>query len=125
MNRREFLTKSSLALAAASIPDTISAKECQSYHVFANSRPHPHDLDFASALQAAEAIRKKQISSVELTQRAFARIDKFNPQLNAFVYQTRDEALTQAKKADEAQSHGNPSRRHSTASPSTSKKVSA
>ena len=66
-----------------------------------------HDLDFASALQAAEAIRKKQISSLELTQRAFARIDKFNPQLNAFVYQTREEALTQAKKADEAQASGN------------------
>ena len=65
-----------------------------------------HDLDFASALQAAEAIRKKQISSLELTQRAFARIDKFNPQLNAFVYQTRDEALAQAKKADEAQASG-------------------
>ena len=65
-----------------------------------------HDLDFASALQAAEAIRKKQISSLELTQRAFARIDKFNPQLNAYVYQTRDEALAQAKKADEAQASG-------------------
>ena len=35
-----------------------------------------HDLDFASALEAAEAIRKKQVSSLELTQRAFARIDR-------------------------------------------------
>ena len=73
------------------------------------SSPMPapsHDLDFASALQAAEAIRRKQVSSLELTQRAFARIDKYNPQLNAFVYQTRDEALAQAKKADEAQAHG-------------------
>jgi hypothetical protein len=30
-----------------------------------------HELDFASALQAAEAIRKKQVSSFELTRRVF------------------------------------------------------
>ena len=64
------------------------------------------DLDFASALQAAEAIRKKQISSVELTERIFARIDRYNPQINAYVYQTREEALAQAKKADESQAQG-------------------
>jgi amidase len=99
MNRREFLAKSSLALAASAIPRGVNLM----------SSPIPAaalDLDFASALQAAEAIRKKQISSLELTQRAFARIDKFNPQLNAFVYQTREEALSQAKKADEAQASG-------------------
>jgi len=64
------------------------------------------DLDFASALQAAEAIRKKQISSLELTERMFARIDRYNPQLNAYVYQLRDDAIAQAKKADEAQASG-------------------
>jgi hypothetical protein len=63
-------------------------------------------LEFASALGAAEAIRKKQISSVELTRQTFARIDRYNPQLNAFAYQTRDEAMVRAKQADEAQAHG-------------------
>ena len=63
-------------------------------------------LEFASALDAAEAIRKKQISSLELTQQIFARIDKFNPQLNAFVYQLREDALARAKQADEAQAGG-------------------
>ncbi len=61
-----------------------------------------HELDFASALQAAEAIRKKQISSVELTRHVFERIDRYNPALNAFAYQLREDALAQAKKADEA-----------------------
>ena len=70
------------------------------------SAPATQDLDFASALGAAEAIRKKQISSVELTQRMFARIDRYNPPLNAYVYQTREEASAQAKKADEAQAQG-------------------
>ena len=60
------------------------------------------DLDFSSALDAAAAIKAKSISSVELTQRIFDRIDKYNPKLNAFVYQLRDRALAAARKADEA-----------------------
>ncbi|HEY6273076.1 MAG TPA: amidase [Terriglobales bacterium] len=61
------------------------------------------DLDFATALRAAEAIRNKEVSSVELTRRVFERIDRYNPQLNAFVYQLREDALAQAAKADAAQ----------------------
>jgi amidase len=113
MNRRDFLAQASLALAAGAIPNTIAAAinpisrgpEGMSQSIAAKPFPS-HDLDFASALQAAEAIRKKQISSLELTQRAFARIDRYNPQLNAFVYQLREDALAQAKKADEAQAGG-------------------
>jgi len=55
-----------------------------------------NDRDFATALEAASAIRAKQVSSVELTNRMFARIDKYNPKLNAFTYQMRDQALAQA-----------------------------
>jgi amidase len=61
-----------------------------------------HELDFASALQAAEAIRKKQVSSVELTRHVFERIERYNPAINAFAYQLKEDALAQAKKADEA-----------------------
>lgn len=60
-----------------------------------------HQLDFASALEAAEAIRKKEISSVELTRHTFERIERYNPVLNAFVYQLKEDALSQAQKADE------------------------
>lgn len=61
-----------------------------------------HELDFASALAAAEAIRAKRISSVELTRHVFERIDRYNPAINAFAYQLRDDAMVRAKKADEA-----------------------
>jgi len=113
MNRRDFLAQTSLALAAATIPNKIAAAinpalkgtEPMSQPIAAKPSPS-HDLDFASALQAAEAIRKKQISSLELTERMFARIDRYNPQLNAFVYQLREDAIAQAKKADEAQAGG-------------------
>ena len=61
-----------------------------------------HELDFASALEAAEAIRKKQVSSVELTRRVFERIERYNPAINAFAYQLKESALAQAKASDEA-----------------------
>ncbi len=67
---------------------------------------HTSDLDFASALDAAAAIRVKQVSSLELTRRMIARIEKYNPKLNAFVYQTRDKALAEAREADAALSRG-------------------
>ncbi|HET8891360.1 MAG TPA: amidase [Candidatus Angelobacter sp.] len=71
-----------------------------------SSGPTAHDLDFATALQAANAIRTKKVSSVELTERMFARIDHYNPQLNVFAYQLREDALAQAKRADAALAHG-------------------
>lgn len=60
------------------------------------------ELGFLSALQAAEKIRKKEISSLELTSHVFDRIERYNPALNAFVYQLKDEAFAQARQADEA-----------------------
>ena len=60
------------------------------------------DPNFGSALDAARAVATRKISSVELTEHVFKRIDQFQPKLNAFVYLTREEALRQARSADEA-----------------------
>jgi amidase len=60
------------------------------------------DPDFGSALDAAAAIRARKISSVELTKHTFRRIDAFQPKLNAYVYQRREEAMAAAKQADDA-----------------------
>ena len=110
MNRRDFLTLSSLSLAAKSLPISITGGFGSVFRAYGQPSPasnsSAHDLDFVSALQAAEAIRKKKVSSIELTQRTFERIDRYNPALNAFTYQLREDALAQAKKADGAQSRG-------------------
>lgn len=63
---------------------------------------HDFDPDFGTALDAAAAIRAKKISCVELTQHTLRRIDAFQPRLNAYVYQLRDEALMAAGRADDA-----------------------
>lgn len=60
------------------------------------------DLDFASALAAARAIRTGEVSSVDLTTRMLERIKRFNPRLNAIVTVTGKEALARARAADEA-----------------------
>src|SRR5215470_4330254 len=109
MNRRDFLTTVPLTLTAEvlGVPHFHAS---ESAFRSARAAPAPalspsHDLGFASALRAAEAIRSREVSSVELTRLIFERIDRYNPQLNAFAYQ-REEALSQARNADEVQSRG-------------------
>jgi amidase len=53
-----------------------------------------------SACDLAEGIRRRDFSSVEVTQSVIKRIDAHNPHLNAIVYDYRDEALEAAKAAD-------------------------
>lgn len=60
------------------------------------------DPDFGSALEAAAAIRAREISSVELTEHVFRRIDANEPKLNSYVYRLREEALAVAIQADGA-----------------------
>jgi amidase len=66
----------------------------------------PSDLDFASALEAARAIRSGEVSSVDLTTRMLERIKQYNPQINAIVTLTEQEALSRARAADEARARG-------------------
>src|SRR5690348_7031812 len=60
-----------------------------------------HDLEFAWDLQAPEANRKKQVSSVELIGHVYDRIERHDPAINAFVYQLKEDALARAGAADE------------------------
>ncbi|MFD1545019.1 amidase family protein [Nonomuraea guangzhouensis] len=61
---------------------------------------------FYSATEAAELIRRKEISSRELTESLFARINAVNPELNAVVQLRRAQALQEAAAADQAMARG-------------------
>jgi amidase len=67
---------------------------------------HAFDPDFGTAVAAAEAIRAKTVSAVELTQHTLRRIDTYQPKLNAYVYLLREQALAAAARADEALARG-------------------
>ncbi len=103
MNRRNFLIGMSLALGSGkqSLNAAFSGQSPKSA-----AGPVHDSSAFMSALEAAEAIRRKKVSSAELTRLVFERIDRFNPALNAFVYQLREEALAAAARADEALARG-------------------
>lgn len=54
------------------------------------------------ATEVAAAIKRKEISPVELTEEALARIDGLEPTLNAFITVTDDLAREQARRAEDA-----------------------
>ena len=64
------------------------------------------ELAFMSAVELAQAIRQKKVSSLEATQNFFQRIDRLDPQLNSYLTLCRDQALADARIADEAVQRG-------------------
>lgn len=64
------------------------------------------DVLFRPAQDVAGMLRRKEISSRELTELLLARTDAVNPALNAVVEQCREIALREAAAADEATARG-------------------
>ena len=82
-SRREFL-KAGLAAAASALP-AVGATE---------------DPVTLTLKQASDLIRRREASSVQLTEACLKRIDAYNPSLNAFITITRDQALATAREMD-------------------------
>lgn len=57
---------------------------------------------FRSATSWAEAIRRREVSPVEVTDLYLERIDRLDPQLNAFCFRADDEVRAAAAKATDA-----------------------
>ena len=64
-------------------------------------------MTLRSIAEAAEQIRGKKISPVELVRECLERIDRLNPTLNAFITVTADSAMAEAKKAEQEIQSGN------------------
>jgi aspartyl-tRNA(Asn)/glutamyl-tRNA(Gln) amidotransferase subunit A len=58
------------------------------------------DLHWLTAAAAADAIRARKLSPVELTRALLDRIDRLDPKLNAFIRLDRDAAIEAAKAAE-------------------------
>ncbi len=61
---------------------------------------------FGSATAMAAALRRGQVSSVDLLQAYLERVDRFNPALNAIVVDDRKAAMKRARAADRALAKG-------------------
>jgi aspartyl-tRNA(Asn)/glutamyl-tRNA(Gln) amidotransferase subunit A len=58
--------------------------------------PLPSDVTTLTLTDAAEAVRARRVSPTELVKACLARIDTYNPKLNAFITVMRESALQQA-----------------------------
>jgi len=101
ISRREFLGQA--AALSAALPFVKLGAKADPARKGARS---VEDYVFSSAVDAAQAIRRGDISSLELTELMFRRIDSINPRINAVVTPTREEALARAKEADAARAKG-------------------
>ena len=96
INRRTFLSLTSSAVAAYSLqPLSLLAKPIA-----------PEDLTELTIQEAAELVRSQQVSPVALTRACLARIEKYNPILNAFITVTAKQALAQAHAAEKEIAQG-------------------
>jgi aspartyl-tRNA(Asn)/glutamyl-tRNA(Gln) amidotransferase subunit A len=89
LTRRSFV---SMALAGAS---SLALPSAASPQQRADS-----DVTSLSIQEAAERVRRKSVSPVELTKACLARIERFNPALNAFITITAESALAEARVAE-------------------------
>src|SRR5438094_158397 len=82
LSRREWMYAAAVPLAAQSLPKI-------------SRDPH-----YWTLCEAVDQIRKKRISSEELTKLCLERIAKHDPKLNAFITLTAEPALEQARACD-------------------------
>ena len=59
------------------------------------------DICYMSASELAKRYRDRSLSPVEVVKALISRAEKINPKLNAFTYTFYEEALDNAKKAEE------------------------
>src|SRR4029079_3191579 len=69
------------------------------------------DLHRLTLAELNEGLRARRFSSVELARHFLARIERFNPALNAFITVTGEQALAAAQKADQVIAAGEALRR--------------
>jgi aspartyl-tRNA(Asn)/glutamyl-tRNA(Gln) amidotransferase subunit A len=101
LSRRSFL-QATLAGSAFSLTNAIAPAEinvASQTSTSASSRQND-DLAKLTIREAADLVRKKSVSPVELTKACLARIDRANPALNCFITVTAESALQESRDAE-------------------------
>jgi len=66
------------------------------------------DICYTPAVELLAALRRKEISSAELTEALLGRIERVNPAVNAFVTVLAEQAIEHARDADQRRVTGDP-----------------
>jgi aspartyl-tRNA(Asn)/glutamyl-tRNA(Gln) amidotransferase subunit A len=101
LSRRSFL-QASLAGTALALTQAaaIAATDVNPQNANPATASQADDLAKLTLRDAADLVRKKKVSPVELTKACLTRIDRANPALNCFITITADSALQQAREAE-------------------------
>ncbi len=110
LSRRAFSQLLGAAALSGALPDLARATGASTASAStANAPMEPaDDICALTATEMAARIRRKQLSAHEVMQAHLARIERINPKVNAIVTLVAEEALANAKKADEMQARGGP-----------------
>ena len=91
LSRRSFLAWTTMAAAGMTLKPAFGESQ---------------DLAYLTLKEASELVRRKIVSSVELTATCLKRIEAYNPALNAFITVTRDQAMETARAMEAEQRRG-------------------
>src|SRR5713101_5289994 len=107
LSRREFTVTVLGAAAAAARSATVAS--AQTAPPAASTAPSRSGTDALAGLTLSEAsarIKAGAVTSTELVNACLARIDIYNPKVNAFITVTREQAIAQARALDTEQRAG-------------------
>lgn len=93
LSRREFLAFTAGAIA-------LTAYQNKAIGQISSLNKSNDNLTGLSLRQASDLIRKKDVSSIDLTQACLTRIEKYQETLNAFITVTPEKAFAQAREMD-------------------------
>lgn len=94
VSRRDFVLTGLAAAAGSTFRASAFAQAT------AGKSAQPRDLAMLTLKQASDLVRRKDVSSVELTEACLARIDRYDRSINAFITLTREQALAAARDMD-------------------------
>jgi aspartyl-tRNA(Asn)/glutamyl-tRNA(Gln) amidotransferase subunit A len=107
LSRREFTASLAGAAAAASgFPAAASTPSIVRQKPTAASARPSDSLASLTLAEASARIQAGSVTSVDLVDACLARIDTYNPKINAFITVTREAALAQARALDAEQRAG-------------------
>jgi len=102
-SRRDFLKETAAAAFTVAIGNDGSSGRALAQQ--AGSIP-PSEWDYRTTIELVEALQRRKMSAVELTDHVISRIEALDPQINAVVVRDFDRARDAAKNADTALSRG-------------------
>jgi aspartyl-tRNA(Asn)/glutamyl-tRNA(Gln) amidotransferase subunit A len=100
VSRRTFLDESLTGVVGLLLGAPAHPKDVSSATPVQGTAPGSDGLAFLSIQDASALVRAKKVSPVELTQACLRRIERLNPELNAFITVTADSALAEARQAE-------------------------